>query len=133
MPWAATNSGLSPVGQEAVAATPGQNHARVALVASCSPLSLQDPALKLCLVQSVCMVCQAICSSAHASSFHFSRKAELVAQMMVSTVGPGGVLGRLEGADAHREVGLRRTREAACSSIPRPTWVEAQSGPRAMA
>lgn len=42
----------------------------------------KDPALKLCLVQSVCMVCQAICSSAQASSFHFSRKAELVAQMM---------------------------------------------------
>ncbi|XP_014652779.1 PREDICTED: maestro heat-like repeat-containing protein family member 1 isoform X3 [Ceratotherium simum simum] len=42
----------------------------------------KDPALKLCLVQSVCMASQAICSSAQASSFHFSRKAELVAQMM---------------------------------------------------
>ncbi|KAM5211021.1 maestro heat-like repeat-containing protein family member 1 isoform 10-T19 [Hipposideros larvatus] len=41
-----------------------------------------DPALRLCLVQSVCMVCQAICSSTQASSFHFSRKVELVAQMM---------------------------------------------------
>uniref|UniRef100_A0A8C0L568 Maestro heat like repeat family member 1 n=1 Tax=Canis lupus dingo TaxID=286419 RepID=A0A8C0L568_CANLU len=41
-----------------------------------------DPALKLCLVQSVCMASQAICSSAQANSFHFSRKAELVAQMM---------------------------------------------------
>ncbi|KAM8786647.1 maestro heat-like repeat-containing protein family member 1 isoform 1-T1 [Rhynchonycteris naso] len=42
----------------------------------------KDPALQLCLVQSVYMVCQAICSSAQAGSFHFSRKAELVAQMM---------------------------------------------------
>ncbi|XP_034524674.1 maestro heat-like repeat-containing protein family member 1 isoform X9 [Ailuropoda melanoleuca] len=42
----------------------------------------KDPALKLCLVQSVCMASQAICSSAQAGSFHFSRKAELVAQMI---------------------------------------------------
>ncbi|XP_014394146.1 PREDICTED: maestro heat-like repeat-containing protein family member 1 isoform X3 [Myotis brandtii] len=42
----------------------------------------KDPGLQLCLVQSVCMVCQAICSSAQAGSFHFTRKAELVAQMM---------------------------------------------------
>ncbi|KAB1257809.1 Maestro heat-like repeat-containing protein family member 1 [Camelus dromedarius] len=42
----------------------------------------KDPALKLCLVQSVCMASQAICSSTQGSSFHFSRKAELVAQMM---------------------------------------------------
>lgn len=52
---------------------------------SCSQLFPQDPALKLCLVQSLCMVSQAMCSSAQASSFHFSRKAELVAQMMVSS------------------------------------------------
>ncbi|XP_039110003.1 maestro heat-like repeat-containing protein family member 1 isoform X2 [Hyaena hyaena] len=45
-------------------------------------LGIKDPALKLCLVQSVCMASQAICSSAQAGSFHFSRKAELVAQMM---------------------------------------------------
>ncbi|XP_069882138.1 maestro heat-like repeat-containing protein family member 1 isoform X2 [Dipodomys merriami] len=42
----------------------------------------KDPALKLCLVQSLCMVGQAICSSTQASSFYFSRKAELVAQML---------------------------------------------------
>lgn len=42
----------------------------------------KDPALKLCLVQSLCMVCQAMCSSAQAGSFQFSRKAELVTQMM---------------------------------------------------
>nr|XP_028708948.1 maestro heat-like repeat-containing protein family member 1 isoform X7 [Macaca mulatta] len=42
----------------------------------------KDPALKLCLVQSVCMVSRAICSSTQAGSFHFTRKAELVAQMM---------------------------------------------------
>lgn len=52
---------------------------------SCSQLFPQDPALKLCLVQSLCMVSQAMCSSAQASSFQFSRKAELVAQMMVSS------------------------------------------------
>nr|KAF6270830.1 maestro heat like repeat family member 1 [Myotis myotis] len=44
--------------------------------------STKDPGLQLCLVQSMCMVCQAICSSAQAGSFHFTRKAELVAQMM---------------------------------------------------
>ncbi|XP_062935287.1 maestro heat-like repeat-containing protein family member 1 isoform X2 [Cynocephalus volans] len=42
----------------------------------------KDPALKLCLVQSMCMVSQAICSSTQAGAFHFSRKPELVAQMM---------------------------------------------------
>ncbi|KAM9198525.1 maestro heat-like repeat-containing protein family member 1 isoform 2-T2 [Dugong dugon] len=42
----------------------------------------KDPALKLCLVQSVCMVCQAICGSTQAGAFHFARKAELVAHMM---------------------------------------------------
>lgn len=42
----------------------------------------KDPALKLCLVQSLCMVSQAMCSSAQASSFHFLRKTELVTQMM---------------------------------------------------
>ncbi|XP_077800723.1 maestro heat-like repeat-containing protein family member 1 isoform X14 [Macaca mulatta] len=42
----------------------------------------KDPALKLCLVQSVCMVSRAICSSTQAGSFHFTQKAELVAQMM---------------------------------------------------
>uniref|UniRef100_A0A452F4X2 Maestro heat like repeat family member 1 n=1 Tax=Capra hircus TaxID=9925 RepID=A0A452F4X2_CAPHI len=45
-------------------------------------LSLQDPALRLSLVQSVCMATQAICSSAHGGSFHLLRKAELVAQMV---------------------------------------------------
>uniref|UniRef100_G3TPC7 Maestro heat like repeat family member 1 n=1 Tax=Loxodonta africana TaxID=9785 RepID=G3TPC7_LOXAF len=44
--------------------------------------STKDPALKLCLVQSVCMVSQAICGSAQAGAFHFSWKAELVAHMM---------------------------------------------------
>lgn len=56
------------------------------MAAPCSLLSLQDPGLKLCLVQSVCMVCQAIRSSAQAGCFHFAQKAELVAQMMVRAV-----------------------------------------------
>ncbi|XP_043735505.1 maestro heat-like repeat-containing protein family member 1 isoform X3 [Cervus elaphus] len=42
----------------------------------------KDLALRLSLVQSVCMATQAICSSAHGGSFHLSRKAELVAQMV---------------------------------------------------
>ncbi|XP_065375923.1 maestro heat-like repeat-containing protein family member 1 isoform X3 [Macaca fascicularis] len=48
----------------------------------CQHFNTKDPALKLCLVQSVCMVSRAICSSTQAGSFHFTRKAELVAQMM---------------------------------------------------
>lgn len=74
--------GLSPVDPGAVA---GEQVS----AASCSLLFLQDPGLQLCLVQSVCMVCQAICSSAQAGSFHFTRKAELVAQMMVRPHGSG--------------------------------------------
>ncbi|XP_010628834.1 maestro heat-like repeat-containing protein family member 1 isoform X2 [Fukomys damarensis] len=42
----------------------------------------KDPALKLSLIQSLCMVSQAARSGAQPGSFHFSRKAELVAQMM---------------------------------------------------
>nr|XP_056710567.1 maestro heat-like repeat-containing protein family member 1 [Euleptes europaea] len=42
----------------------------------------KDLSLKLCLTQSICMVCQAICNSAQAGDFSFSQKAELVAQMM---------------------------------------------------
>ncbi|XP_062987322.1 maestro heat-like repeat-containing protein family member 1 isoform X2 [Elgaria multicarinata webbii] len=42
----------------------------------------KDLTLKLCLIQSVCMICQAICSSAQARDFRFSRKVELVSQMM---------------------------------------------------
>ena len=53
---------------------------------------MQDPALRLSLVQSVCMATQAVCSSAHGGSFHLSRKAELVAQMVVRV----GGLGRAE-------------------------------------
>ncbi|XP_061028007.1 maestro heat-like repeat-containing protein family member 1 isoform X3 [Eubalaena glacialis] len=42
----------------------------------------KDPALRLCLAQSVCMASQAICSSSRGSSFQLLRKPELVAQMM---------------------------------------------------
>ncbi|XP_012924665.1 maestro heat-like repeat-containing protein family member 1 isoform X2 [Heterocephalus glaber] len=42
----------------------------------------KDPALKLSLIQSLCMVSQTACSGAQPGSFHFSKKAELVAQMM---------------------------------------------------
>ncbi|XP_027621754.1 maestro heat-like repeat-containing protein family member 1 isoform X2 [Tupaia chinensis] len=44
--------------------------------------STKDPALKLCLVQSLCMVCQAVCASTQPRSFPLPSKAELVAQMM---------------------------------------------------
>lgn len=89
----ASCSGFHPKGREAAAA-----HLGAELCCGggrwwppCSPVSFQDPALKLCLIQSVCMASQAICSSAQAGSFHFLRKAELVAQMMVSSGrGPAG-------------------------------------------
>ncbi|KAH0617331.1 hypothetical protein JD844_015380 [Phrynosoma platyrhinos] len=42
----------------------------------------QDLTLKLCLIRSICMICQAICASAQSGDFTFSRKAELVSQMM---------------------------------------------------
>ncbi|XP_051687149.2 maestro heat-like repeat-containing protein family member 1 isoform X3 [Oryctolagus cuniculus] len=44
--------------------------------------STKDPTLKQCLVQGLCMVSQAIHSSVQADSFQFSKKAELVAQLM---------------------------------------------------
>lgn len=102
--WVASHSGFSPKGREAGPSTSGWSRAvGQALAASHSPVSFQDPALKLCLVQSVCMASQAICSSAQAGSFHFSRKAELVAQMIVSAGwGLPGSWGGFKGAAADR-------------------------------
>uniref|UniRef100_A0A8C3SH24 Maestro heat like repeat family member 1 n=1 Tax=Chelydra serpentina TaxID=8475 RepID=A0A8C3SH24_CHESE len=42
----------------------------------------RDLTLKLCLIRSICMISQAICNSAQSDAFVFSRKAELLAQMM---------------------------------------------------
>ncbi|XP_053100905.1 maestro heat-like repeat-containing protein family member 1 isoform X2 [Hemicordylus capensis] len=42
----------------------------------------KDLTLKLCLVRSICMICQAVSHSAQAGDFSFSRKAELVSQML---------------------------------------------------
>ncbi|XP_057592671.1 maestro heat-like repeat-containing protein family member 1 isoform X4 [Hippopotamus amphibius kiboko] len=42
----------------------------------------KDPALRLSLVQSVCLASQAVCSSTQGGAFHLSRKPELVAQMV---------------------------------------------------
>ncbi|XP_060099020.1 maestro heat-like repeat-containing protein family member 1 [Heteronotia binoei] len=42
----------------------------------------KDLSLKLCLIQSICMVSQAICNTTQSGDFTFSHKAELVAQMM---------------------------------------------------
>ncbi|XP_042320426.1 maestro heat-like repeat-containing protein family member 1 [Sceloporus undulatus] len=42
----------------------------------------KDLTLKLCLIRSICMICQAICASSQSGDFTFSRKAELVSQMM---------------------------------------------------
>ena len=74
---------------------PGSARGPRALAAPAAQLSLQDPALRLSLVQSVCMATQAVCSSAHGGSFHLLRKAELVAQMVVRA----GGLGRAEPLD----------------------------------
>ncbi|NXA57418.1 MROH1 protein, partial [Nothocercus julius] len=42
----------------------------------------QDLTLKLCLIRSICMISKAICSGGKCGDFVFSRKAELVAQMV---------------------------------------------------
>nr|XP_034980499.1 maestro heat-like repeat-containing protein family member 1 isoform X2 [Zootoca vivipara] len=42
----------------------------------------KDLMLKLCLVRSICLICQAICNSTQSGDFTFSRKTELVSQMM---------------------------------------------------
>ncbi|ETE62381.1 HEAT repeat-containing protein 7A, partial [Ophiophagus hannah] len=42
----------------------------------------QDATLKLCLIRSICLISQAICHSAQSGDFSFSRKAEVVAQML---------------------------------------------------
>ncbi|XP_033011908.1 maestro heat-like repeat-containing protein family member 1 isoform X3 [Lacerta agilis] len=42
----------------------------------------KDLMLKLCLIRSICLICQAICNSTQSGDFTFSRKAELVSQMM---------------------------------------------------
>lgn len=68
-----------------LAGVEGGHPSRAQPPAACLP-SLQDPTLKLRLVQSVCMVCQAVRGSAPPGGFHFAQKAELVAQMMVGAV-----------------------------------------------
>ncbi|XP_077022638.1 maestro heat-like repeat-containing protein family member 1 isoform X3 [Tamandua tetradactyla] len=68
----------------------------------------KDPTLKLCLVQSVCMVSQAVCSSPQASTFHFAQKAELMARMME--------LIRAEPLDSLRTP-LRKKAMAACTYL----------------
>ncbi|KAM4686238.1 maestro heat-like repeat-containing protein family member 1 isoform 2-T2 [Amazona ochrocephala] len=42
----------------------------------------KDLTLKLCLIRSICMISQAICKGGKCGDFSFSRKAELVAQMV---------------------------------------------------
>ncbi|XP_062490639.1 maestro heat-like repeat-containing protein family member 1 isoform X2 [Pezoporus occidentalis] len=42
----------------------------------------KDLTLKLCLIRSICMISQAICKGGKRGDFSFSRKAELVAQMV---------------------------------------------------
>ncbi|XP_053571958.1 maestro heat-like repeat-containing protein family member 1 [Bombina bombina] len=42
----------------------------------------KDLTLKLCLIRSISMISLAICNSSQAGSFHFSRKAELLSQLM---------------------------------------------------
>uniref|UniRef100_A0A8C3J7S3 MROH1 protein n=1 Tax=Calidris pygmaea TaxID=425635 RepID=A0A8C3J7S3_9CHAR len=59
----------------------------------------KDLTLKLCLIRSICMISQAICNGVKCGDFIFSRKAELVAQMVVRAT-PGGWawLGAVKGA-----------------------------------
>lgn len=104
MPWpllllAAIHSGLSPMAKGQRPALRTELHRGQAPAALCSPVSRQDPALKLCLVQSLHMATQAICNSPQAGSFHFSQKAELVAHLVVSS---GWVPGQLRGCQ-HRQ------------------------------
>ncbi|XP_048338639.1 LOW QUALITY PROTEIN: maestro heat-like repeat-containing protein family member 1 [Sphaerodactylus townsendi] len=68
----------------------------------------KDLSLKLCLIQSICMVCQAICNSAQSGDFAFSQKAELVAQMTDFI--------RAEPADSLRTP-IRQRAMAACGSL----------------
>ncbi|XP_063155850.1 maestro heat-like repeat-containing protein family member 1 isoform X1 [Candoia aspera] len=42
----------------------------------------KDATLKLCLIRSVCLISQAVCSSTQSGDFNLSRKAEVVAQML---------------------------------------------------
>ncbi|XP_058035029.1 maestro heat-like repeat-containing protein family member 1 isoform X2 [Ahaetulla prasina] len=42
----------------------------------------KDATLKLCLIRSICLISQAVCHSAQSGDFSFSRKAEVVAQML---------------------------------------------------
>ncbi|KAM6454656.1 maestro heat-like repeat-containing protein family member 1 isoform 3-T3 [Liasis olivaceus] len=42
----------------------------------------KDMTLKLCLIHSICLISRAVCSSAQSGDFSFSRKAEVVAQML---------------------------------------------------
>lgn len=73
------------------------------------------------------MVCQAMCSSAQASSFQFSRKAELVTQMMVSSgqlllAGSGGRAWGGRGMHAVMQTrGLSGCRQACLPEAQPPT------------
>lgn len=123
----ATCSGFSPKGGEAAATTSGGAKPWGQVwAASCSPVCFQDPALKLCLVQSVCMASQAICSSAQANSFHFSQKAELVAQMMVSAARGLGQTGGTRIGGPQRPLGWRDG--AGLKPVPGLWLTEGQGG-----
>lgn len=65
-------------------------HCAVSLVFTSHPgFCSQDLTLKLCLIRSICMISQAIYNGVKCGDFIFSRKAELVAQMVVRA-SPGG-------------------------------------------
>lgn len=70
----------------------------------------QDLTLKLCLIRSICMISQAIYNGAKCGDFVFSRKAELVAQMVVRAR-PGGGWAR-GWSGGHREGSQLGTGEA---------------------
>ncbi|KAG8515439.1 Maestro heat-like repeat-containing protein family member 1 [Galemys pyrenaicus] len=80
----------------------------------------KDPALKLCLVRSVCAASRAVSSSAQAGAFHFAQKVELVAQMLVSVQSCGVHQGRASGLpeDARSDEGYARLLPPGVSAWP---------------
>lgn len=83
-----------PAGTAALGGTASSGRVLSLVFTSHPGLCSQDLTLKLCLIRSICMISQAIDNGAKCGDFIFSRKAELVAQMVVrarpGVAWPGG-------------------------------------------